>query len=179
MPHKDSIDGVPPDPTPESDWIPLKEPKVWPRGDFLQPESTGERTRISYFERKDDEHLYAEAWFGAGTEGGPGNVHGGALAAVLDELMGFCAWYRGHPVMTGQLTVTYRKPMPINTEARCESWIDRIEDRKVFIKGALSDTETHEPYCEGEAIFIKLKEEHLVEMAERYQAYLERKQASS
>lgn len=175
MPHKESINGVPPEPTAPSDWILLEEPKVWPRGDFLSPNSKGERTRITYYQREEDDHLYAEAWFGAGTEGGPGNVHGGALAAVLDELMGFTCWYRSHPVMTGQLTVTYRSPVPINTEARCEAWIDRIENRKVFLKATLRDTETNNLFTEGEAIFIKLKDEHLAAMAERYQDYLERK----
>lgn len=119
------------------------------------------------------------AWFGAGTEGGPGNVHGGALAAVLDEIMGFCSWYRGHAVMTGTLTLHYRKPVPINTETRCEAWIDRIDGRKVYVKGVIQDTDTAETYTEGESIFIKLTGVHLAEMARRFQAMQERKSAEA
>jgi uncharacterized protein (TIGR00369 family) len=46
-------------------------------------------------------------------QGPPGYVHGGASAAVLDEAMGLAIWYAGYRVVTVNLNLDYRKPVPI------------------------------------------------------------------
>ncbi|MEN4012489.1 MAG: PaaI family thioesterase [Bellilinea sp.] len=46
-------------------------------------------------------------------QGPPGFVHGGASAAVLDEAMGLAIWYAGYRVVTVNLNLDYRKPVPL------------------------------------------------------------------
>jgi acyl-coenzyme A thioesterase PaaI-like protein len=46
-------------------------------------------------------------------QGPPGFVHGGASAAVLDEAMGLAVWYSGYRVVTVNLVLDYRKPVPL------------------------------------------------------------------
>jgi len=169
MTHKESDQGVPPEPSPEPGWKPIAI-KDWPRSDFLQPESRGDRTKVSYFYQEGDDHIYADAWFGPGAEGGPGIVHGGAISAVLDEIMGFCCWHHGHPVVTGSLTIHFRKSLPINTEAKCDCWIEKVDGRKIYLKSNLTDSESGDLYAEGESLFIQLSDEQLQALAERYQA---------
>ncbi len=56
----------------------------------------------------------AHGRFGAAFEGGPGVVHGGFLAAVIDEVLGSATLFAGTPGVTGELTVRYHAPTPIH-----------------------------------------------------------------
>lgn len=114
-----------------------------------------QRTRVEYLRNPDNDHLYANVWFGPQTEGPPGSVHGGAIAAVLDEAMGAVCWMNGHPVVAARITVNYRHLTPLGFAGRVESWIERIDRRKLFIKSRLSDA-NGKVHAEGEALFIEL-----------------------
>jgi acyl-coenzyme A thioesterase PaaI-like protein len=124
-----------------------------------------DRTRVVYFRRALSDHLHACVWFGPGSEGPPSTVHGGAIAAVLDEAMGAVCWMNGHPVVGARITINYLQLTPLGFAGRVESWIERIEGRKCFIRSRLTDNgET--VYAEGEALFIKLTPEQLQRAAE-------------
>ncbi len=63
----------------------------------------------------------------------PGRVHGGVAACILDETMGR-AIQIGQPDVwgvTGELSVTYKKPLPYEVELRCVGRITR-EVRLLF-----------------------------------------------
>jgi acyl-coenzyme A thioesterase PaaI-like protein len=117
-----------------------------------------ERTRVEYFRDPANDHLYAEVWFGPHTEGPPESVHGGAIAAVLDEAMGAVCWMNGHPVVGARITINYLHLTPLGFAGRVESWIERIDGRKIYIKSRLSDGEG-KLHADGEALFIKLPPE--------------------
>jgi hypothetical protein len=59
--------------------------------------------------------------FGNAYEGAPGCVHGGHVAAVFDEALGMACIFSGVPGMTGEITVSYRKPTPIHVTYPCGS----------------------------------------------------------
>ncbi len=115
-----------------------------------------ERTRVNYFRDPASNHLHATVWFGPHTEGPPESVHGGAIAAVLDEAMGAVCWMNGHPVVGARITINYLHMTPLGFSGRVESWIEQIERRKIFIKSRLSD-ENGRVHAEGEALFIELQ----------------------
>jgi acyl-coenzyme A thioesterase PaaI-like protein len=117
-----------------------------------------ERTRVSYFRDPANDHLHAEVWFGPHTEGPPESVHGGAIAAVLDEAMGAVCWMTGHPVVGARITINYLHMTPLGFSGHVESWIEQIERRKIFIKSRLSD-ENGRVHAEGEALFVELQPE--------------------
>ena len=117
-----------------------------------------ERTRVSYFRDPATDRLHATVWFGPHTEGPPGSVHGGAIAAVLDEAMGAVCWMNGHPVVGARITINYLHMTPLGFTGHVESWIEHIERRKIFIKSQLSD-ENGRIHAEGEALFIELQPE--------------------
>jgi acyl-coenzyme A thioesterase PaaI-like protein len=124
-----------------------------------------ERTRVEYFRDPANDHLHAVVWFGPLTEGPPESVHGGAIAAVLDEAMGAVCWMNGHPVVGARITINYLHMTPLGFSGRVESWIERIERRKIFIKSRLSD-EHGRVHAEGEALFIELQAELKAKMDE-------------
>ncbi len=77
-------------------------------------------------------HIAGTVSFGSAYEGPPGHVHGGLLAAMFDELLGFAQLSGG---FTGSLTVQYRKPTPLNSLLTVKAWPDRVDGRKRIIKG--------------------------------------------
>ena len=130
---------------------------------FVSGAAAANRTRVSYFRAPASDHLHACVWFGPGSEGPPDSVHGGAIAAVLDEAMGAVCWMNGHPVVGARITINYLHMTPVGFAGRVESWIESIERRKVLIKSRLTD-EDGRVYAEGDALFIKLQPEVLEQM---------------
>jgi acyl-coenzyme A thioesterase PaaI-like protein len=115
-----------------------------------------DRTRVAYFRDPATDHLHAEVWFGPFAEGPPEAVHGGAIAAVLDEAMGAVCWMNGHPVVGARITINYLHLTPLGFSGHVESWIEQIERRKIFIKSRLTDGQG-KVHAEGEALFIELQ----------------------
>ncbi|ANY22388.1 PaaI family thioesterase [Gordonia terrae] len=87
--------------------------------------------------------------------GGNNAAHGGHVAVAFDDVGGFASAVAIQAVSrTAYLNVQYRSITPLNTPLRIHAWADRIEGRKVFIKGSLHDGDR---LCaEMDALFIKL-----------------------
>ena len=75
--------------------------------------------------------------FGNAYEGAPGCVHGGFLAAALDEALGMACVFSNSRGMTGELTIRYVRPTPTKTPLRLEARLDRIEGRKIYTSGEI------------------------------------------
>lgn len=99
------------------------------------------------------------AHFTAAYEGPPGCVHGGILASIFDEVLGFANGVTGNPAMTGTLTIRYRRPTPLYQDLRFEGRCVRVEGRKVFTEGACYADD--QLTAEAEAIFIKVDMAHI------------------
>jgi acyl-coenzyme A thioesterase PaaI-like protein len=80
-------------------------------------------------------HIEGEITFGPAYEGPPGHCHGGWIAAMFDELLGYVQMAPG---FTAYLKVDYRAPTPLNRELALRGWIDHIEGRKRLIRGTCS-----------------------------------------
>lgn len=105
----------------------------------------------------DDGRIRGTARFRRFHLGRNGAVHGGSLAHLFDSLLGFTAFKLTDikAQRTAFLRVNYRKIASIDSELQVESWIDRIENRKIFVAGRLLDGDT--VLCDAEALFVKLK----------------------
>ena len=98
--------------------------------------------------------ITGDVHFGSAYEGPPGCVHGGWIAAVFDEFLGFVMSATGNPGMTGTLKVIYRSPTPLKSDLRFEAGERRTEGRKTFATGRLL---AGDRLCaEAEGIFISL-----------------------
>ncbi|HRF87510.1 MAG: PaaI family thioesterase [Cellvibrionales bacterium] len=116
-----------------------------------------------YFKGKD--YLSAVVTFGPAFEGPPGLVHGGYIAAYMDEAFGIGIAHSGLsvPAMTGTLKTIYRLPVPLNRELVYQVRMTGEERRKVFMQCTVKD---HDGtlYAEGEAIFLKIDPELYAKM---------------
>lgn len=123
---------------------------------FVSADPDGDRLRVRYF-TDEAGTLAALVTCGPRAAGPPGHAHGGAMAAVLDEVMGVAAWLAGHPVVAARLAVDFRRMLPLGTEARVETVVHPAEGRKVRVTARLSsDAGLH---AEGEALFVHLGED--------------------
>ncbi|MDX1736185.1 MAG: PaaI family thioesterase [Halioglobus sp.] len=80
---------------------------------------------------------YATCECGWAYEGPPGSVHGGIVAAVLDQFLGMVQLLGDQPGMTAYLHVDYHERTPLNTELKLEGKYIRVEGRKNFIRGEM------------------------------------------
>jgi acyl-coenzyme A thioesterase PaaI-like protein len=84
------------------------------------------------------EGVRARVVLGAAFEGAPGRSHGGPVAAVFDDVMGFLATVHGTPTYAGELTVRYLSPVPIGEELEFEAWVkERFPRRMITASRAL------------------------------------------
>jgi uncharacterized protein (TIGR00369 family) len=72
-------------------------------------------------------------------QGGPGFVHGGIIAALLDEVMAKVNRFAGDHAVTAELTVEYRRPVPVDRDLIVEGWEVGREGRKRSRQGEIRD----------------------------------------
>ena len=110
-----------------------------------------------------DDHVEGTATFGSAYEGPPGHVHGGIVAAAMDEVLGMTQSLSGSSGMTGTLSVRYRRPTPLHREVRFMGHVERVDGRKIYTSGTLMAGET---LCvEAEGLFISIDFERMRQMA--------------
>ncbi len=95
--------------------------------------------------------------FSQAFEGPPGHVHGGWVAGVLDHLMGMTHVRKGHPGMTGGLTVRYLKPTPLNQRIGVSAQATELDDKRTEVKAEMRFGET--TTAKAEAIFVRVDRE--------------------
>jgi acyl-coenzyme A thioesterase PaaI-like protein len=66
-------------------------------------------------------------------EGAPGRAHGGIVAAVFDDVTGFVIGQLHEPAFTGELTVRYEAPVPMEVPLEIRARLVDRERRKLFI----------------------------------------------
>jgi len=143
---------------PEPGWSPV-EPftLLGARRSFVSTDRADDRLRVAYFRRSSDDALVGKVWFGPGTEGPPGRVHGGSIAAVLDEAMGAAAWMRNWPVVAGQLSIAFNRFIPLGNVVAFEAWIDQLAPRTMQIKARLlAEGGEDQPYAEASGTFVRI-----------------------
>jgi len=73
-----------------------------------------------------------------------GAVHGGCLGMLFDSVLGLTSSVlTGGPYQrTAYLKIDYRHIVPIEKELQFDAGVDRVDGRKIFVSGRLSDGDT-------------------------------------
>jgi acyl-coenzyme A thioesterase PaaI-like protein len=107
--------------------------------------------------KTDDGRMGGWARFGRFHLGRNGAAHGGSLGMLFDTVLGLTA-----AVLTGSrrqrtayLKINYRNIVPIEKELQFDAGVDRIDGRKIFVSGRLTDGDAL--LSEADALFVKLK----------------------
>ena len=80
---------------------------------------------------RDGEDAVARFVLGAAFEGAPRRAHGGIVAAVFDDAMGMVLKMIATPAYTGELTVRYLAPTPVNEELEFRARLVERDGRKL------------------------------------------------
>lgn len=72
-------------------------------------------------------------------QGGAGFVHGGIIALLLDEAMGKVNRFSEVRAVTAELTVEYRRPVPVEAEIVVEAFNVQRNGRTLWHEGEIRD----------------------------------------
>jgi acyl-coenzyme A thioesterase PaaI-like protein len=95
---------------------------------------------------------------GVAYQGAPGFAHGAVVAGIWDEVLAMATVRQGMMGPTAFLNIKYRKPTRLDVDLRYESWIERVEGRKIWARGACHEGELR--VSTAEAMFIHFDPEN-------------------
>lgn len=72
-------------------------------------------------------------------QGARGFVHGGIIATLLDEVMAKVSRFGGEHAVTAELTVEYKRPVPVDEDIVVEGWEEKTSERNRFRVGEIRD----------------------------------------
>jgi acyl-coenzyme A thioesterase PaaI-like protein len=98
-------------------------------------------------------------------QGGPGLVHGGVIALLIDHAMGCVAASPERPAMTATLALRYRRPTPLGVPLTVSVRLDRIEGRQLHLSATVSAE--GQVTVEADAVFLTLTTENLATVFRR------------
>jgi acyl-coenzyme A thioesterase PaaI-like protein len=97
-------------------------------------------------------------------QGYPGRMHGGLVATLLDEAMGWAVYGDRQWGATARLSVRFRLPVGLDQPLRVEAWITHNRSRLIELRGEVRDA-SGALLAEGEGTFMKLDERSAAEMS--------------
>jgi acyl-coenzyme A thioesterase PaaI-like protein len=104
--------------------------------------------------RRQGDTVVADVRLGAAFEGAPERAHGGVVAAIFDDVMGYVLLLERQPAYTGELTVRYLAPVPIGKDLSVRAWLRERAGRKLWLAAEMH----HDGKLlgEAEAVFIAI-----------------------
>jgi uncharacterized protein (TIGR00369 family) len=88
-------------------------------------------------------------------QGFPGYLHGGVVAAALDEAMGWAVYQAGAWAITGRLQVRFRRPVPVGGSLEVRGQVKEVRGRRLLAQARLLDSDG-QVLAEAEALFLRL-----------------------
>ncbi len=90
--------------------------------------------------------------------GAPGAAHGGIVGGYLDEVLaGAAVRHSGRIYMTGELTVRYVRPVPVETPLLGKAWVVRDYGKYVDLEGTLEDYQSHAILATARGRFLPMR----------------------
>lgn len=103
---------------------------------------------------RDGDEIVATAMLRSAHEGAPDRAHGGIVAALFDDVMGFVLGMLAQPAFTGELCVRYTGATPLFVPLECRCRTSGREGRKIFMTGELLDPSSGEICATATSTFI-------------------------
>jgi acyl-coenzyme A thioesterase PaaI-like protein len=122
------------------------------RGLHMEFRRQGERTLCEY-----TPHDYQQGY--------PGRMHGGLVATMIDEAMGWAVYGARVWGATARLNVRFRRPVYLHQPLRIEAWVTKDRSRLVELRSEIRDA-SGALLAEGEGAFMKLDERMASEMTD-------------
>jgi uncharacterized protein (TIGR00369 family) len=86
-----------------------------------------------------------------------GMAHGGVVALMLDEAVGWAAWHAGHPGVTGRLQVSYRRPLKLGETVRIVGKVEKIRRTLAYVSAYIENRDDHSRVADANATLMEVK----------------------
>ena len=86
-----------------------------------------------------------------------GMTHGGIMALMLDEAVGWAAWHAGHPGVTGRLQVSYRRPLKLGEAVRIVGKVENIRRTLIYVSAFIESRDDHSRVADATATVMAVK----------------------
>ena len=86
---------------------------------------------------KEDGSIFTEVKLTLKQQGPLGHIHGGASAAILDEIIGVAIWRAGYNVAVVNLDTSFRQAIPVDTTVTVEARMTEKKGRKIYGTGEI------------------------------------------
>jgi acyl-coenzyme A thioesterase PaaI-like protein len=96
---------------------------------------------------------------GVNYAGGGGFAHGGIIGVVLDEAMGKLSKLTDEKAVTAEMSIEYRKPVPIDQSIVVEGWQEDEKGRNRFRVAEIYDLQGN-LLARGKGRFVVVSQEH-------------------
>ncbi|XP_032811575.2 acyl-coenzyme A thioesterase THEM4-like [Petromyzon marinus] len=110
-------------------------------------------------------------------EGFPGFVHGGALAALIDGIAGTCARNVAGMIMTANLNIDYRSPVPLGSTVLLDACVTEVDGKKVYTTCRVLAHDESAVHTDCTALFIVVDEVKIRHLKEIFLRNEERQKA--
>ncbi|MCK5808025.1 PaaI family thioesterase [bacterium] len=87
-------------------------------------------------------------------QGWEGVAHGGIVTTILDEALAHAAFSRNIPCVTGELTVRFKKPVPLEKKLSIYGEIQEIKGSIIYISGYIKHNDTILAHAKGKMVRI-------------------------
>jgi uncharacterized protein (TIGR00369 family) len=92
--------------------------------------------------RREGDEVRCDVVLGPACEGPPGHAHGGVIAALFDDATAFLTRLLDETCMASELTVHYRRPVPIGQPLQIAARVARREGRRIYTEATMRHGET-------------------------------------
>ena len=110
--------------------------------------------------QREGEEAVARLLLGPAFEGAPRRAHGGIVAAIFDDVMGYVMAISGTPAYTGRLRVSYHQPTPVGEELVFRARVTGRERRKVLVESEAYNA-AGEKVASSDGVFVTIPPERL------------------
>lgn len=102
-------------------------------------------------------------------QGYPGRMHGGGVATMLDEAMGWAAYAAGAWAMTARMTMRFRRPVPLKGPLTVTGWVTKERGRYLELRSEVRSGDGA-LLAEADGLFARVAGRQAEELRELYEA---------
>jgi acyl-coenzyme A thioesterase PaaI-like protein len=116
----------------------------------------------------DGEMCWTELTLRPEFQGWEGIAHGGIVATILDEVMGWALAAADAWGYTAKLSIAYKRPVPVGARIRGEGRLVERRKRLLTMTARLLDARTGDVLATADALYVAAPAAQLAELKARY-----------
>ena len=116
----------------------------------------------------DGEMCWTELTLRPEFQGWEGIAHGGIVATILDEVMGWALAAADAWGYTAKMSIAYKRPVPVGTRIRGEGRLIERRKRLLTMTARLLDADTGDVLATADALYVAAPAAQLAELKECY-----------